>query len=233
MVADRWHDDLPRGYDDLIALPGIGDYTASAVMSFAYGERIAVIDTNIRRVLSRLFLGVESRGGSASPAERDLANRALPRDARRSVTWNQSVMELGAVVCTAKTPLCDACPVRDRCAFLAAGRPGLGERRTRPRQRFAGTDRQVRGLVLDALRGLPDGETSLPRARLEALWADRVQLDKCVASLDDDGLIEMLPDGALAGRASVAFRVPGRAEGFGFRARVTGCGRSAGHGVRS
>lgn len=132
VVADRWHDDLPRGYDDLIALPGIGDYTASAVMSFAYGERIAVIDTNIRRVLSRLFLGVESRGGSASPAERDLANRALPRDARRSVTWNQSVMELGAVVCTAKTPLCDACPVRDRCAFLAAGRPGLGERRTRP-----------------------------------------------------------------------------------------------------
>ncbi|MFR2858360.1 A/G-specific adenine glycosylase [Bifidobacterium scardovii] len=197
VVADRWHDDLPRGYDDLIALPGIGDYTASAVMSFAYGERIAVIDTNIRRVLSRLFLGVESRGGSASPAERDLANRALPRDARRSVTWNQSVMELGAVVCTAKTPLCDACPVRDRCAFLAAGRPGLGERRTRPRQRFAGTDRQVRGLVLDALRGLPDGETSLPRARLEALWADRVQLDKCVASLDDDGLIEMLPDGAV------------------------------------
>lgn len=197
VVADRWHDDLPRGYDDLIALPGIGDYTASAVMSFAYGERIVVIDTNIRRVLSRLFLGVESRGGSASPAERDLANRALPRDARRSVTWNQSVMELGAVVCTAKTPLCDACPVRDRCAFLAAGRPGLGERRTRPRQRFAGTDRQVRGLVLDALRGLPDGETSLPRARLEALWADRVQLDKCVASLDDDGLIEMLPDGAV------------------------------------
>ena len=197
VVADRWHDDLPRGYDDLIALPGIGDYTASAVMSFAYGERIAVIDTNIRRVLSRLFLGVESRGGSASPAERDLANRALPRDARRSVTWNQSVMELGAVVCTAKTPLCDACPVRDRCAFLAAGRPGRGERRTRPRQRFAGTDRQVRGLVLDALRGLPDGETSLPRARLEALWADRVQLDKCVASLDDDGLIEMLPDGAV------------------------------------
>ncbi|KFI94629.1 adenine glycosylase [Bifidobacterium scardovii] len=197
VVADRWHDDLPRGYDDLIALPGIGDYTASAVMSFAYGERIAVIDTNIRRVLSRLFLGVESRGGSASPAERDLANRALPRDARRSVTWNQSVMELGAVVCTAKTPLCDACPVRDRCAFLAAGRPGLGERRTRPRQRFAGTDRQVRGLVLDALRGLPDGETSLPRAQLEALWADRVQLDKCVASLDDDGLIEMLPDGAV------------------------------------
>ena len=197
VVADRWHDDLPRGYDDLIALPGIGDYTASAVMSFAYGERIAVIDTNIRRVLSRLFLGVESRGGSASPAERDLANRALPRDARRSVTWNQSVMELGAVVCTAKTPLCDACPVRDLCAFLAAGRPGLGERRTRPRQRFAGTDRQVRGLVLDALRGLPDGETSLPRARLEALWADRVQLDKCVASLDDDGLIEMLPDGAV------------------------------------
>lgn len=235
VVADRWHDDLPRGYDDLIALPGIGDYTASAVMSFAYGERIAVIDTNIRRVLSRLFLGVESRGGSASPAERDLANRALPRDARRSVTWNQSVMELGAVVCTAKTPLCDACPVRDRCAFLAAGRPGLGERRTRPRQRFAGTDRQVRGLVLDALRGLPDGETSLPRAQLEALWADRVQLDKCVASLDDDGLIEIA-----AGRGGPPSPLSRRGVGRAGLRRVSSSGAGGrvripcpGHGLRS
>ena len=63
MVADDYHDDLPRTYDELVALPGIGDYTASAVMSFAYGERIAVIDTNIRRVLSRVFLGAESRRG--------------------------------------------------------------------------------------------------------------------------------------------------------------------------
>lgn len=86
----------------------------------------------------------------------------LHRGERPSVTWNQSVMELGAVICTAKSPLCDTCPIADDCAFLKAGRPGLGERRTRPRQRFQGTDRQVRGLVLAALRELPAGAT-LPR----------------------------------------------------------------------
>ncbi|NMN00514.1 adenine glycosylase [Bifidobacterium sp. DSM 109958] len=197
VVAESCGDVLPRTYEELTALPGIGDYTASAVMSFAYGERIAVIDTNIRRVLSRVLTGVESRGGAASPAERALAARALPRDAASSVLWNQSVMELGALVCTAKAPACDACPVADCCAFLAAGRPGLGERRTRPRQRFAGTDRQVRGIVLDALRHLPPEATTLDRAAARALWKDRAQLDACIASLDDDGLIEMLPDGSL------------------------------------
>lgn len=197
VVRDRYVDELPCTYDELTGLPGIGDYTASAVLSFAFGVRVAVIDTNIRRVLSRVFLGVESRGGAATPSERALANRVLPEDATRSVTWNQSVMELGATVCTAKNPLCDDCPVREDCAFLAAGRPGLGERRTRPRQRFAGTDRQVRGLVLNALRGLPAGAPVLPRADVEALWADHVQLDQCVASLDEDGLIEILPDGGV------------------------------------
>ncbi len=219
VVAEEYGDELPRTYDELVALPGIGDYTASAVLSFAFGERIAVIDTNIRRVLSRVFLGTESRGGAASPAERALANRMLPQDRVRgdgadctdhayrsgertflqrseppSATWNQSVMELGAVVCTAKTPLCEICPIADDCAFLKAGRPGLGERRTRPRQRFQGTDRQVRGLVLAALRELPAGVT-LPREDADKLWKDQIQLAACIASLDDDGLIEILDGG--------------------------------------
>ncbi|MBW3089375.1 A/G-specific adenine glycosylase [Bifidobacterium miconisargentati] len=196
VVARDYADELPRTYDELTGLPGIGDYTASAVMSFAFGERIAVIDTNIRRVLSRVFLGAESLGGSASPAERALAGRVLPEAVRDSVTWNQSVMELGAVMCTAKSPMCEACPVARDCRFLKLGRPGLGERRTRPRQRFQGTDRQVRGLVLAALRGLPAGAT-LARADAETLWKDRAQLAACIASLDDDGLIEMTQDGAL------------------------------------
>ncbi len=225
VVFEQYHGRLPQTYDELTALPGIGDYTASAVLSFAFGVRIAVMDTNIRRVLSRVFLGVESRGGAASPAERALAGRVLPQDdetdvrdaieaataretvnapeaagrkmpqrsTRPSVIWNQSVMELGALVCTAKNPLCDQCPIGEHCAFLAAGRPGLGERRTRPRQRFQGTDRQVRGIILDALRAEP----ILARERLESLWPDHVQLDKCIASLDDDGLVDMLPDGSL------------------------------------
>lgn len=202
VVASDYGNELPQTYDELLALPGIGDYTASAVMSFAFGERIAVVDTNIRRVLSRVFLGVESLGGAASPAERALAKRVLPQDGaskcrrfdRSSVVWNQSVMELGAIVCTAKSPLCEACPVSSRCVFLRDGRPGLGECRTRPRQRFQGTDRQVRGLVLNALRNLPEGEIAVDRKSLERLWDDHIQLDRCIASLDEDGLIEILPN---------------------------------------
>ncbi len=196
---------LPQSYDELTALPGIGDYTASAVLSFAFGRRAVVVDTNIRRVLSRVFLGEESLGGAASAAERALAEHVLPDDDRAqgrrfdrpSVVWNQSVMELGAVVCTAKNPLCEQCPIAGICLFWERGRPGLGQRRTRPRQRFQGTDRQVRGLVLDALRGLPDGVVSLERKAIEELWPDRVQLDRCVASLDEDGLIEILPGGGV------------------------------------
>ena len=197
VVHERHADTVPCDYDALLDLPGVGDYTASAVLSFAYGRRVPVVDTNVRRVLSRVFRGEESLGGAASPLERELAHLVLPADEAACVTWNQSVMELGATVCTAKSPLCDVCPVRGRCAFLKAGRPGLGQRRTRPRQRFAGTDRQVRGLVLQALRDLPEGESTLPRARVEALWEDRFQLDACVAALDEDGLIEILPGGAV------------------------------------
>lgn len=91
-------------------------------------------------------------------------------------------MELGAVVCTAKTPLCEICPIADDCAFLKAGRPGLGERRTRPRQRFQGTDRQVRGLVLAALRALPANDT-LARVDAENLWKDQIQLDSASRAL--------------------------------------------------
>lgn len=217
VVAEEYANELPHTYEELVALPGVGDYTASAVLSFAFGERVAVIDTNIRRVLSRVFLGMESRGGTASRTERELAWCVLPEEGRgqeasdSSVIWNQAVMELGATVCTAKAPQCGDCPLRGECAFLAAGLPGLGERRTRPRQRFRGTDRQVRGIILNALRqaaaqaarGVADGrlETgapgAVPRSQIEQLWPDHVQLDACIASLDEDGLLDMLPDGSL------------------------------------
>lgn len=204
VVASEYGNELPDDYAKLVALPGVGDYTASAVMSFAFGERVVVMDTNIRRVLSRVFLGVESRGGAASAEERALAERVLPHDSaakmlrfeRPSVVWNQSVMELGALVCTAKTPACEECPLAADCQFYQAGLPGLGEQRTRPRQHFQGTDRQVRGAVLEALRSLAAGE-SLSREEAEGLWSDAAQLGACIASLDEDGLIEIHPDGSL------------------------------------
>ncbi|MBH9984325.1 A/G-specific adenine glycosylase [Bifidobacterium asteroides] len=228
-VAGQYADRLPRDYDQLVALPGIGDYTASAVMSFAYGERIAVIDTNIRRVLSRVFLGRESTGGAASREERQLAWQVLPNDEGTEVVdaqdsgaqedsgrlgladpqvrsaawreppsarWNQAVMELGATVCIARKPACDICPLAGHCRFLKAGLPGLGAGRTRPRQRFAGTDRQVRGAILQALRRASGAPVA--RKDLKPLCDDEIRLDRCVASLDEDGLLEIGQDGSLS-----------------------------------
>ena len=238
-VAGQYADRLPRDYDQLVALPGIGDYTASAVMSFAYGERIAVIDTNIRRVLSRVFLGRESTGGAASREERQLAWQVLPEDGEQkpvsadgggpedvgvqdggaqedsgrleladskvrsaawreppSARWNQAVMELGATVCIARKPACDICPLAGHCRFLKAGMPGLGVGRTRPRQRFAGTDRQVRGAILQALRQASGEPVS--KEDLRHLCEDEIRLDRCIASLDEDGLLEIGQNGSLS-----------------------------------
>ncbi|BDR53424.1 adenine glycosylase [Bombiscardovia nodaiensis] len=193
-VRDRFDNQLPHTYEELVSLPGIGDYTASAMLSFAYGQRVPVLDTNIRRVLTRAFAGVESHGGATKPEDRQLAEAVLPQGAEQAAVWNQATMELGALVCTAKSPACQDCPLAGVCAFLAAGRPGLGQGRTRPRQRFQGTDRQVRGLILAALRELPAGE-SLGQADIDQLWPDAAQLGSCLASLDEDGLIEIEPGG--------------------------------------
>lgn len=195
-VRDRFDNKLPSTYDELVSLPGIGDYTANAVLSFAYGYRVAVIDTNIRRVLTRVFTGVESHGGGTKPEDKDLALRVLPVSSEDATVWNQSTMELGAIVCTAQSPDCSHCPIRGDCAFLFAGCPGLGQGRTRPRQHFRGTDRQVRGIILSELRSLPSG-SSLSRSEINGLWEDASQLAMCVDSLDDDGLIEIESDGSI------------------------------------
>ncbi|MFD0704283.1 A/G-specific adenine glycosylase [Alloscardovia venturai] len=194
-IVARFGGRVPDTYEELVSLPGIGDYTACAVMAFAYGKRVPVVDTNIRRVLSRAIGGAESLGGAANASERKLAENALPRDARMSVIWNQATMELGATVCTAKSPACDECPLRSECKFAQAGWPGLGQKRTRPRQTFTGTNRQVRGKILKALRHADEHHLSYDE--ISQVWADSVQLDACIASLDEDGLIEIREDHSL------------------------------------
>jgi A/G-specific adenine glycosylase len=116
---------IPADLDALRALPGIGSYTAAAVASFAFGQRHAVLDTNVRRVLARLVAGQPWAGGasSASVAERRLAESLLPAEPAVAARWSVAVMELGALVCTAAGPRCGDCPVARECAWLAAGRP--------------------------------------------------------------------------------------------------------------
>ncbi|MCW2762730.1 MAG: adenine glycosylase [Marmoricola sp.] len=182
-IAERHGGEVPPGYDDLIALPGVGDYTASAIASFAFGASHAVLDTNVRRVFARAVSGVEFPANSVSRAERDLAESLVPQE--EPATWAVAVMELGALVCTAASPKCSACPISDRCAWNTAGRPAY-DGPPRRGQAWAGTDRQVRGRLMAVLRDTPG---SVTRSRLDGVWSDAVQRDRALRSLVDDGLV--------------------------------------------
>lgn len=185
MIRDRHDGEVPASYDELRALPGVGDYTAAAVASFGFGQRHVVLDTNVRRVLTRAVTGREFPAPSVTRAERDLAASLLPEDEPTAATWAVAVMELGALVCTATNPDCAACPVSDRCAWLAAGRPAY-DGPPRKVQTYAGTDRQVRGRLLAVVR---EAHGSVSRARLEEVWHDATQRDRALASLLADGLL--------------------------------------------
>ncbi|QJW37702.1 A/G-specific adenine glycosylase [Cellulosimicrobium protaetiae] len=180
---------VPLGEEALRALPGVGEYTAAAVTAFAHAQRAVVVDTNVRRVLARAVGGVALPAPSYTAAERATAAAVAPTDDAGAVLWAAASMELGALVCTARSPRCGACPVRDACAWRRAGRPGDEHAARRRTQAWAGTDRQVRGRVMAALREAPGpvaGDT------VRAVWHDAAQLDRCVASLVEDGLVEQV-----------------------------------------
>jgi A/G-specific adenine glycosylase len=187
---------VPADRDALLALPGIGSYTAAAVASFAFGQRHAVLDTNVRRVLARLVAGRPRPAAAPSVAERRLAETLLPAEPVIAARWSVAVMELGALVCTSARPRCAGCPVARQCAWLAAGRPGgPAESAGRRPQRYDGTDRQCRGRLLAVLRG---STAPVARADLVTAWNDAVQLDRALAGLAADGLVDPLPGGRYA-----------------------------------
>ena len=190
-IVDRHGGVVPSSYDDLIALPGVGDYTAAAIASFAYGRRHVVLDTNVRRVLARAVSGVEVPRPSVTRAERDLAAGLLPDDEATAATWSVAVMELGALVCTSARPACPRCPVADLCAWRAAGHPAY-DGPPRRAQAWAGTDRQCRGRLLAVLR---ETDGAVHRSALEAAWSEPAQRERCLAGLVEDRLVvEAGPD---------------------------------------
>jgi A/G-specific adenine glycosylase len=184
-IGERHGGEVPASYDDLRALPGVGDYTAAAIATFAYGRRHVVMDTNVRRVLARAMSGVEFPSRAPTKAERELAAELLPEDEPTAATWSVAVMELGALVCTAARPRCDRCPWAASCAWRAAGHPAY-DGPPRPVQAWAGTDRQCRGRLLAVMR---DADGVVPARRLEAAWSDAAQRERCVASLLEDRLL--------------------------------------------
>jgi A/G-specific adenine glycosylase len=192
-IVARHDGELPATYGELLALPGVGGYTAAAVMSFAYGERYAVLDTNVRRVLARAVAGRAEPAPSLTAAEQRLAESLLPTEPATAARWAVAVMELGALVCTARSPACDRCPVAGRCAWQLAGRPAH-DGPARRRQPFEGTDRQARGRLMAVLRDA-DADAAVPPASLEAAWPEPVQRDRALAGLLADGLVDEVADG--------------------------------------
>jgi A/G-specific adenine glycosylase len=204
-LVERHGGEVPADLGQLLALPGVGDYTARAVAAFAYGQRHPVVDTNVRRLVARAVTGEPDAGPATRPADLAATADLLPVEPAAAARASAAFMELGALVCTARAPRCGDCPLAARCAWRASGRPAPTGPTRRPQQ-YAGTDRQVRGMLLAVLR-----ETSgpVPRDRLDLVWADDVQRSRALAGLVDDGLVELVGDSCmLAGDRPAAYEAP-------------------------
>jgi A/G-specific adenine glycosylase len=185
-ITERHEGVVPRDVEALLALTGIGDYTARAVAVFAYGDRHPVVDTNTRRVLARAVAGKAQPG---PPARRDLADMAavLPDGTIEAAIVNAATMELGATICTARAPKCSRCPIAGLCRWRELGYPDTGDSRRR-QARYEGSDRQARGAVLRLLRDA--APVPVPLEGVLPEWPDRHQRDRAIDSLIADGLAE-------------------------------------------
>ncbi len=187
-MVERHDGQVPGTAEELLALPGVGAYTAAAVACFAFGVPAAVLDTNVRRVLARTLQGQEYAASALTRAEVRLAEDAMPHDRLDAVAWNAAAMELGALVCTARAPRCGECPVADLCAWRLAGYPAHAGPARRG-QAWHGTDRQARGRLLGVLR---EASGEVDAGALQDAWPDEQQRMRCLDSLVADGLIEPL-----------------------------------------
>lgn len=187
VMVEQHGGEVPRAHDELLALPGVGAYTAAAVASFAFGDPQTVVDTNIRRVLARTVSGRQLPEVSLTAAESRLAERSMPAETGAANAWNAAVMELGALICTARSPRCADCPVAHLCAWQRAGRPAHAGPPRRG-QRWHGTDRQVRGRIVQMLRESAD---PVQRESLGRTWPDdETKVERCLVGLLEDGLVE-------------------------------------------
>jgi A/G-specific adenine glycosylase len=202
VLVERHGGEVPRSVPELLALPGVGGYTARAVAAFAYRQRHPVVDTNVRRLVARCLTGAPDAGPATTAADLAVAAALLPRPASQAATASAAFMELGAVVCTVRSPGCGRCPLSRYCAWRAGGQP-LPPGPTRRPQRYQGTDRQVRGALLAVLRDAP-GPVS--RAELDRVATDAGQRRRALSSLVADGLV---------GRSGERYELPAGIAGEG------------------
>ncbi|MFZ9926430.1 MAG: hypothetical protein ACO3FB_01410 [Candidatus Nanopelagicaceae bacterium] len=173
---------VPEEIDQLRTLPGIGEYTAAAISAFAFGNSELVLDINIRRLYTRCWLGKSAPTSAPNNSERELARGLIPEN--DDGTWAAATMELGALICKARNPLCEECPLMNQCFWREIGYPE--DEVNKKRVQWHGSDRQCRGAIMQALREKP----AVTEAELKKIWSSRSQYEKALASLLDDGLIQ-------------------------------------------
>jgi len=193
-IAEQHGNRVPEAVDDLLALPGVGPYTARAVAAFAYGHRHPVVDTNVRRVLARAVEGRAQPGPPSTRRDLELMAAHLPEDRAEARVFNAATMELGAIVCIARAPRCDECPLRDLCAWRREGYPEHTGPRRPVQKKYEGSDREARGALLGLLRA---ATVPLPEDVLAEAVADDLRRSRALQGLVSDGLAVSTPDGYL------------------------------------
>lgn len=181
VISEQYNNRLPETEQELRALPGIGEYTAAAIVAFAFKERSLVLDVNIRRLFARFVDGVEVPKPSVTKEERKKRAELIPT--RNPHMWAAATMELGALICTAQNPKCQICPIADRCKWRSLDFPKSDQKKRT--QAWHGTDRQCRGVIVQALRE----NKTLSIKDLKKLWHLDSQVEKSLSSLIKDGLI--------------------------------------------
>lgn len=192
LIVERFNAEVPSDINQLLTFPGIGPYTARAICAFAFGIREPVVDTNTRRVLARTLNG---RNRALTPnADNDAQDMLhyLPNNPQEAKIFNAAMMELGALICRAKSPLCNKCPISHECAWKKEGFP-INTAPPNPAQSYLGSIRQIRGLILSALR---DETNGIPIQELDsaALWQNASQRQQALNTLLQDGLISITAD---------------------------------------
>lgn len=188
MVTEQFGGELPRDVETLETLPGIGTYTSRAIACFAFGIPVPVVDTNVKRVVARVEDGDQAAGHwSVGFGLERVDDVSRTENAEHYCQIQRGLMELGALLCTARSPRCETCPLQDSCRWRAEGYPEDPSVKPRVQARYEGSDRQVRGIILSWLRQNPH---PLERETLEDLWPQAAQRQRAVESLVRDGLIE-------------------------------------------
>jgi len=185
IIAEDFNNQIPEDAATLQTLPGIGEYTAAAITAFAFEQQSLVMDVNIRRLLTRIIDGNEHP--KPAPTTKEKASRLALKPDKNAHIWAAATMELGALVCTSKNPICEKCPVISQCNWRKNGYPKTAL--VRKSQDWQGTDRKCRGTIVQALRE----NESLTENAIKKLWPDESQVEKALKTLQEDLLIEAIP----------------------------------------